>query len=361
MGLNYKKRQRLARRAARQELAVRIAGAQQSLLHGDCIEVLRTMEADSVDALVADPPYGIRFMGKSWDHADIQRAVALKHKSERRNPRPPQHGVATDGGARMAGSYDHSAKGHQAFQDWSELWGRQALRVLKPGAHALVFGSPRTFHRMASGLEDAGFEVRDCLMWIFASGFPKARNLKPAYEPVVLLRKPFPGSTARNVAERGTGALNINAARVGERWPANVILDKSVAAELGEKSRWFYCPKPSRGERDAGLEHLPARAHGMSGGAQSALRKGNGYHAAQSIGLNRISQRRNIHPTTKPIALMRWLCKLITPPGGLILDPFAGSGSTGCAAVLEGFGFVGIERERDYIEIARARLAHWTA
>ena len=132
------------------------------------------------------------------------------------------------------------------------------------------------------------------------------------------------------------------------RWPANVILDETAATMLGEAGRFFYCPKPSRAERDAGLDHLPVQDASKWQGQIGRLRR--------EAGLDR---GRNTHPTVKPIELMRWLCRLITPPGGLILDPFAGSGSTGCAAVLEGFRFIGIEQEREYVEIARARLSHW--
>ncbi len=181
MGLNYKKRQRLERRERRRELAARIADAQQSILHGDCIELLADMDANSIDAICTDPPYNLPFMGHAWDT------------------------VAN-------------------YQQWCEGLGKQALRVLKPGGHALVFGSPRTYHRLTSGLEDAGFEIRDCLVWLYGSGMPKSHNLmltgkagtalKPSWEPVPAARKPFPGSVARNVLEHCTGALNIDGCRI---------------------------------------------------------------------------------------------------------------------------------------------------
>jgi DNA modification methylase len=353
------------------------------IYHGDCREVMATMDAASVDAIVTDPPYGLAFMGKGWDHA--------------------VPGVAF----------------------WAE-----ALRVAKPGAHLVAFGGTRTFHRLACAIEDAGWEVRDTLSWLYGSGFPKSHNgpwggtaLKPAWEPIILARKPLVGTVAANVAAHGTGALNVDGCRIDAsagrplivskaepslnafgnglngsafagsttlgRWPANVVLDEDAAARLdaqaprtgaaapvtgaeaspasrggitnrrervagafhndaGGASRFFYVAKASRREREAGLEGMPERV-------------------AQKWNSGGIAERRmetakplsNVHPTVKPIALMRWLCRLVTPPGGVVLDPFTGSGTTGCAAVLEGFGFVGIEREAEYVAIAERRIAHW--
>jgi DNA modification methylase len=442
------------------------------VLHGDCREILAGMEEASVDAVVCDPPYGLSFMGKDWDHG--------------------VPGV--------------------------EFW-RATLRVLKPGGHLVAFGGTRTFHRLTCAIEDAGFEVRDVLSWMYGSGFPKSLDvskaidrrhvkdgdefafrwkpihsddvyrvtafvkaardrsgktnkeidnlfgfcgmaghwtsstsqpavpswpqwvslkellgfgdemdalveqinggkgdrsientalgarevigtrrgtdtsvqriaaacaaqgleksvsrdfdvttpktataqewegwgtaLKPAWEPIVLARKPLVGSVAANVLSHGTGALNVDGCRVGMRdsnesgwsksgsresenramsgknydrapkdekgtgrWPANVVLDEEAAAQLGEQSRFFYCAKASRAERGEG----------------------------------------NDHPTVKPVALMRWLCRLVTPPGGLVLDPFCGSGSTGIAARSEDFHFVGVDLDEHYCEIARRRI-----
>jgi site-specific DNA-methyltransferase (adenine-specific) len=243
---------------------------------------------------------------------------------------------------------------------------------MKPGAHLLAFGSPRTFHRLAAGIEDAGFELRDTLMWLYGSGMPKSRRLargrgtalKPAYEPIVLARKPPDASIAENIREHGTGALEVDACRVGDRWPADLALghaegctgtrcargcavdqlDRSVRSEGDLVSRFFYCPKTSRRERDAGCEGLSARALDLFPSASK-----------------RSGDARNPHPTVKPLALMRWLVRLATPPAGLVLDPFTGSGTTGAAAACEGRHFLGVEREPAYIEISIARINHWAA
>jgi hypothetical protein len=498
-----------------------------------------TLDAESVDAIVCDPPYGLSFMGKNWDHGIP--------------------GVA--------------------------FW-REALRVAKPGAHLVAFGGTRTFHRLACAIEDAGWEIRDTLMWLYGSGFPKSLDvskaldkqrddrpdianvvrfleaarqaagvtrgqveehfgtvnigqafftltpgskprtpmwdqwlqlkallgfgdemdaevwrlngrkgkpgeawdqreviglsdaglhrgkiadfspenpddhlapitapatdaakqwagwgtaLKPAWEPIILARKPLAGTVAQTVARYGTGAINVDACRIGTskdvpasprgpqdrifgkygsqdgtetghnpnvgRWPANVVLShspecngtcdascpvrlldeqsgerkdtphcrgKAGAAKFSGKynngelyanaadqfggygdtggaSRFYYTAKASRREREAGLEGMPQGKSGTWGGDEDDL----------SAGKKLVLPRANGHPTVKPLALMRWLCRLVTPPGGLILDPFTGSGSTGCAAVLEGFRFTGIEQSEEYCEIARRRIAHW--
>ena len=443
--------------------AIDQANGRNVVLRGDCLEVMRTLPENSVDAVVTDPPYELGFMGKSWDSAGV--------------------------------SYDPAT--------WAE-----ALRVLKPGGHLLAFGGSRTYHRIAVAIEDAGFEIRDSLMWIYGSGFPKSldvsksmdkrrndkaavyavtafvraardaaglknkdidahfktngmaghwtsatsqpacptwdqwlelqrllgfgtemdaevwrlngrkgtpgeawaarevvghfksslggtvaagernqdiieehRNkvvpltapatdeakrwdgwgtaLKPSHEPIVLARKPLIGTVAENVLAFGTGALNIDASRIGSeggtaragkadkpneagwanlrghgieainagRWPANTLWDEEAAAQLdastpAQPSRFFYVAKPGKKERNAG-------------------------------------DTANIHPTVKPIQLMRYLIRLITPPGGVVLDPFLGSGTTACAAVLEGFDYIGIEQTPEYADIAEARIKHW--
>src|SRR3990167_3168401 len=241
------------------------------LLLGDCIEQMRLLEVESVDALVSDPPYGIGFMGREWDtftpeYISKRQAQSVKDTLQKHSPNANLRGRTVGAHSTPSGiEYDYTVKGLRGFQAWTELWAREAFRVLKPGAHAVVCGAPRAYHRMASGLEDAGFEIRDCLAWLFSSGFPKSLNLgeglgtalKPAHEPIVLARKPFKGTVAANVAKHGTGALNIAACRIpGEtesaaraerggfkmtmqgdgRWPANVALDDLAAMVLDEQS-----------------------------------------------------------------------------------------------------------------------------
>ena len=396
------------------------------LLLGDCRDSMRAMDAESIDAIVSDPPYGLSFMGKGWDH-----------------------GVPGEG-------------------FWIE-----ALRVAKPGAHLLAFGGTRTFHRLAVAIEDAGWEIRDCLMWVYGSGFPKSLDvskaidkaagaereryarpafggtfsddngstygtaisnapatseakqwagwgtaLKPAYEPIIMARKPLIGTVAANVLKHGTGAINVDGCRIegdgghmrpfqptnnarevygrqvgfqpmnhsGGRWPANVLHDGSdevtglmptttsggtpfsrpsgmgyhgaagqddVAGNRGDSgsaARFFYCAKASKADRDKGCDGLDAhkqdetRNEGDPGG-DNPRNRGAG-------------ERSNHHPTVKPTDLMRYLCRLVTPPGGTVLDPFMGSGSTGKAATLEGFSFVGCELQPEYMAIAEARIGH---
>jgi site-specific DNA-methyltransferase (adenine-specific) len=369
------------------------------VLHGDCLDVLKTLADNSVDSIVTDPPYGLSFMGKKWDY-DVPSV---------------------------------------------EIWA-ECLRVLKPGGHLLAFAGTRTQHRMAVRIEDAGFEIRDMIAWVYGSGFPKSHNvsiaidkinglphrgkalvvagrgerkdiqgkdanpkpqdiesyapateaarhwqgwgtaLKPALEPITVARKPLIGTVAENVLAHGTGGLNIDGCRVGNeiivttngkgfkgsfeggennnggairegRWPANLIHDGGEPAELlGDAARFFYCAKASKKDRDEGLDGFEARAANSS--------YGNGLNTATKIrtdeqaenGVSR-DPRKNNHPTVKPTDLMRYLCRLVTPPSGIVLDPFTGSGSTGKAAVIEGFQFIGIEREAEYVEIARARIS----
>lgn len=504
------------------------------VVYGDCLREMPKLAADSVDAIVTDPPYGLKFMGKEWDH------------------------------------------GVPGKEFWIE-----ALRVAKPGAHLVAFGGTRTFHRLAVAVEDAGWEIRDSLSWLYGSGFPKSLDiskaidkarddksdarvicrvlraametqgktaqeiaahfkfnprmaehwaaretdsqptvptweqwrelktllsvgddldtevwrlngrkgkpgdawlaaevvgvhegeagglggerfnvrdnlmrapatdaarqwegwgtaLKPAWEPIILARKPFKGTVASNVQEHGTGALNIDACRIGfasdadrekahenalgpverfktshkiyeggkdsagfadthdarGRWPANVVLDEEAAAMLdqqtgiskagtavqrngggqrigsertlsnydgdlvrpdatygdaGGASRFFYTAKASRSEREEGLDQFRKAPGGSNA---------KGYTEDVARGLDRNRPVANNHPTVKPLDLMRWLCRLVTPPGGTILDPFTGSGSTGCAALMEGFSFIGIELEKESADLARARIAH---
>lgn len=396
---------------------------------GDCLQVLKTFPDNSFDSVVTDPPYGLSFMGKRWDY-DVPSV---------------------------------------------EIWA-ECLRVLKPGGHLLAFAGTRTQHRMAVRIEDAGFEIRDMIAWVYGSGFPKSLDvgkaidkaagaerevigpptrhgggsnsvyaqdewtranqasmgaktapateaaaqwdgwgttLKPALEPITVARKPLVGTVAANVLAHGTGALNIDACRIPSepmppntgagglprrhedeqrgpgvvsnphaagRWPANLIHDGSteVVAPLatrnsdktrnsygafagspdahfsphdagGSAARLFYCAKASRKDRNEGCEHMERKPLHWSSGSQNP-------GSFQSDGTDKTSQ--NNHPTVKPTDLMAYLVRLVTPPGGKVLDPFTGSGSTGKAAVREGFEFVGIEREPPYLAIAEARIAH---
>jgi site-specific DNA-methyltransferase (adenine-specific) len=328
----------------------KIAGA--TLLGGDCLEVLETLDPESIDAIVTDPPYAIgQLVGERWDDAGMVR-------------------VARAGGDRLSAG--------EAFEAWCRELGKGCLRVLKPGGHMLAFSSPRTVHRLACGVEDAGFEIRDELMWLYGTGMPKSHRLpggrsttlKPAYEPIVLARRPVEGTTKETLAAFGTGALNTDACKVSGRHPANVLLSHEpecregrcasncaaalVDAEANQRrrgtgprvapSRIFYCPKVSRRERDAGCEHLPEKDIGLFPRSDAGKPK---------------PPARNPHPTVKPLELMRWLVRLGCPPGGVVLDPTCGSGSTGAAAVMEERRFVGIELDPFFMEIAAARIAHW--
>ncbi len=320
-----------------------------ALLHGDSREELKSLPDNCVDSVVTDPPYELGFMNKGWDSSGI--------------------------------AYDLS------------LW-REVLRVLKPGGHLMAFGGTRTYHRMTCAIEDAGFEIRDSLHWIYGSGFPKSLNvgdgrgtaLKPAHEPIVLARKPLAkGLTiAANVIEHGTGALNIDGSRIargagdrteygrdnplppiksvalgdfkeissykpdeGGRWPANILHDDSV-----DLPPFFYCAKASRSERDRNLEHLPAKSAGEATDRDEDTAGLNSPRA----GAGRKGGARNFHPTVKPIELMKWCVRLITPPGGTVLDPFSGSGSTLVAATELGFNAIGVELTAEYLPIILGRL-----
>jgi site-specific DNA-methyltransferase (adenine-specific) len=309
------------------------------LLHADSLTLMPELPENSVEAIITDPPYGIGFAGEAWDGGSLTDAAT--------------------------------------FQHWTAGWAAAALRVLKPGGWLAAFGTPRTFHRLVAGIEDAGFEIRDQVLWLYANGVPKSHRradglgstLKPAYEPTLLARKPMIGTLDQNLAEHGTGALQIDQARVprpeGGRgfWPANIALTHAQRCQPGRCqpdcpvvlidaqprpgkaiSRLFYTSKANRLEREAGCENLPlseVSIYPRGGGAVRLVR--------------------NTHPTVKPLELMRWLTRLVCPPGGTVLDPFAGSGSTGAACVLEGRRFVGVERDERYVPVACARIEHWSA
>ena len=357
---------------------------------GDCLDVLASLPDNSVDSIVTDPPYGLSFMGKKWDY-DVPSVA---------------------------------------------IW-EQCLRVLKPGGHLLAFAGTRTQHRMACRIEDAGFEIRDMIAWVYGSGFPKSLDvskaidksnghwrgkageivsdngamsggnyertpkgdpitaaavawqgwgtaLKPALEPITMARKPFSNTVAANVIQYGTGAINVDACRVGNemvgwggggaggntwnennnglgkngdarpvcgRWPANIIHDGSNEAALSLKSgaRFFYTAKAGKDDRNDGCYHLEAKQTTGGGGLGNPVSGAYGPEKAPG---------NNHHPTVKPTMLMAYLCRLVTQPGGVVLDPFMGSGSTGKAATINGFRFIGIERDPEYHKIAHARISN---
>jgi DNA modification methylase len=379
-----------------------------ALHHGDCIEVMRGMSEASVDAIVTDPPYGLEFMGKAWDAPWKQSGDVVMN--------PASLGGYQDGNGGNGYTRSRIRLGLDdmpAFQTWCNEWATEALRVLKPGGHMLAFGGTRTWHRLACAIEDAGFEIRDNIAWMYGSGFPKSLDvskainkaqgalrervrvsqstagsgiyaqdewtkanagtrlvddpitadavrwqgwgtaLKPAFEPIVVARKPLIGTVAGNVLAYGTGALNVDGCRIGTsetlgrakggwgnaavgadnygnfnslgvtveggRWPANVILNESQALTLGDESRFFYTAKASTHERP--------RVDGTG------------------------------HPTVKPLDLMRYLVRLVTPPGGIVLEPFAGSGTTLEACIVEGFTCIGIERDPSYLDLIVQRVS----
>lgn len=326
-----------------------------SIDHGDCREILRDVADNSIDACVTDPPYELGFMGKKWDASGVAFQV----------------------------------------ETWAEI-----LRVLKPGAHLLAFGGTRTYHRMACAIEDAGFEVRDSLHWIYGTGMPKGVSvLKPGHEPIILARKALDGTISANVKKWGAGALNIDECRIehasaadlatslaknpgrnGEtvssdvygacrpqqsvntlgRWPANVVLDEDAAAELDAQSGMLHTHAGTYRKRGTAGMYGPERREG------DVVSKGDSGGASRFFYVAKASKRErntgcaiaNIHLTVKPIALMRHLVRLVTPRNGILLDPFCGSGTTGIACMLEGFRFAGIEQNAEYIEIARQRVGH---
>jgi len=322
-----------------------------NLLNGDCLEQMKTLPDNSVDSIVTDPPYGISFMAKKWDY-DVPKV---------------------------------------------EVW-KEAMRVLKHGGHALIACGTRTQHRMVVNIEDAGFEIRDVVSWIYGSGFPKSLNihkkdercpegwgtaLKPACEFFTLARKPLSEKTvAANVLKWGTGGINIDGCRVeGEinpkdygrgggfvfrgdpkdapkphtqgRFPANLIHDGSQEVlELFPETKPSRIGKP-RGTKKKGLFanskfNKVGQEHNDSGSAARF------FYCPKANKKDR--DEGNHHPTVKPTALMQYLCRLITPTGGVVLDPYMGSGSTGKAAEQEGFSFVGCELDEDYYKIAKSRI-----
>lgn len=412
--------------------------------HGDCVEVMSRMDAESVDAIVTDPPYAL---------TDTKRRGGPAQKSY---PYGQPRSVAERGF--MGKTWD---TGTVAFDPatWTE-----ALRLLKPGGHLLAFGGTRTFHRLTCAIEDAGFEIRDCLSWLYGSGFPKSLDvskaidkvagaqredagpntahhgggtnhvyaqdewtrknfaaktrltspatpdaeqwqgwgtaLKPAWEPIVMARKPLRGTVAANVLEHGTGAINVDASRIAVedadyarnasgdratignrkrqtdyrltagaasdvgRWPANVVLDETTAELVDEASGELHSGFMAAGTVREGLgyhgglgDQVRNATRGDTGGASRFFYTAKADSEERSRGMG----NRNSHPTVKPVSLMSWLVRMVCPPGGTVLDPFLGSGTTAIAAIGCGFNWIGIEREAEYVEIARQRIGLFAA
>jgi len=429
------------------------------LLRGDCVELMAQLPAGSIDAIVTDPPYDLTAVSRG---GSPRQFVDNPYGRSR---------LGTDRGGFMGKTWDSTGVAFRV-----DTW-RVALRVLKPGAHLLAFGGTRTYHRMACAMEDAGFEIRDSIVWLYGSGFPKSTRirgagwegwgtaLKPGHETIVVARKPLSQrSVETNVQEHGTGAINIDACRIHSvgsesrpytvrrlnpgaavnagggwrqereyqgqttsgRWPANVVLShapgcqlvgtRKVPAITGTRSgSWRHGHQYSGGWQGAGPNELGERiGFGSDDGTEaveaweclpgcpvaeldqqsgrSRSRRGEPRGASESGIAFRLTHsgaeyddtggasrffyvakpstrernrglggRGNDHPTVKPVMLLRHLCRLVTPPGGLVLDPFAGSGSTGVAAVTEGFRFVAIEIDGHYLGIAHARIKHATS
>jgi DNA modification methylase len=439
--------------------------------HGECVEVMATLGANSVDTIVTDPPYGLGFMGVGWDTFKSE-PKGRTGKSGATFDQIGGNSHARDGGGEERAKIRRSE--NAKAEQWHRHWVAEALRVVKPGGFLLAFGGTRTFHRLACALEDAGWELRDTLCWLYGSGFPKSLDiakaidkaagvkgelgdpksaahaewikrgrmrgedghegyqppwmqdaaavaanareylpgsdlaqtfkgwgtaLKPAWEPILVAMKSCDGTFAQNAERHGVAGLNIDGARIGEskrvpgspkvaaasshtvslpgygggsghdpnvgRWPANVLLDEISAAALDAQSGELTSgAAPATGfvrnsdkHRNAfasfaGNREEPTALYGDRGGASRFF-----YTAKASRAERNIGDADNTHPTVKPLDLMVWLCTLTaTPKGGVILDPFCGSGTTGIAALRVGRQFIGIERDPEYVRIARARM-----
>ena len=336
--------------------------------------MLQALEPQHAEAVISDPPYGIAFMGRAWDH------------------------------------FGTGPTGMRRFQSWTTEWAAEARRHTRPGANWLIFASPRTFHRTACGLEDAGIEIVDCVLWVYGEGFPKtpmlddgaSTRLKPSYEPILLGRTPSEDGARTTYERHGTGMLQIGdcliegsdgnghwsaddatdggsrpgyeggfrrgGSRRRGRWPANLILDAAAAEVLdqqagplrsgGEPRRRrapVHSPRVYEG-RFTGATECPEPA-GENRGAASRF-----FYCQKATAEDRESAADgtpagpNDHPCVKPRDLMRWLVRLVTRQGQHVIDPFAGSGSTGVACVAEERSFLGIEKEREYVHTARRRL-----
>ena len=474
------------------------------LICGNNLKVMAQMLANSIDTIITDPPYGLGFMGKEWDTFKQGYLNKKRTADKKRKPRTDgRKGAAWNNGA-DAGTYDYNRNAE--FQQWFTLWAKEVLRIAKPGAMMLVFGGTRTYHRLTCAIEDAGWEIRDCMMWLYGSGFPKSHNiskaidkakgaerevvgqikrgdvekakasgvtmaaadanknnkaifgygvesvtspatdlakqwdgygtaLKPAWEPIIVAMKPLDGTFAQNAEKWGVGGLWIDGGRIGTekrtykgsgaqphklnahskgdtgigymdgrgqdmqfeaqgRWPANLLFDEQAAELLDEQSgiskstihnhnhkrdtviygngkglgiregmsqfndsggasRFFYCAKSSKSERNAGLEGMNAVARGPVGSGLDNTLKG----PTNAFRKDKPTISPNNHPTVKPLKLMEYLCRLTrTPTGGIVLDPFGGSGTTALACINTSRNFILIEKEQEYCKIARARI-----
>ena len=350
------------------------------LVLGDCSDRLKELPANSIDSIVTDPPY----------------ALVQSSRNGSAQPGDMTTPYGRSGPSKVRGFMGHEwDNGEVAFDP--NFW-KECLRVLKPGGHVLAFGGSKTYHRLASAIENAGLEIRDQIMWLYGQGFPKSLDvskaitkkcrpkmikddpveseatrwkgwgtaLKPAHEPIVVARKPLIGTVAENVLKHGTGGLNIDACRIPSegsekesagRWPANLIHDGSdeVLQRFPDAPGQLLptvrdgaeqCNKIYGKLKRVGRDHQPRNEQD-----KSAARF---FYCAKASKKDR--GEGNIHPTVKPTELVRYLVRLVTPPGGTVLDPFMGSGSTGKACAMEGFRFIGIERERPYFDVARRRV-----
>ena len=327
------------------------------LLNGDCIEQMQKLkdEGKQIDSVVTDPPYHLT-------------SIVERYGKEGSAPAKDKDGL-----------YQRQARGFMG-KEWdggdiafrTDTW-KLAYDLLKPGGYLLAFSASRNYHRMAVAIEDVGFEIRDQIMWIYGSGFPKSLNIGKAIDKRLGNEREVVGTRVSAFGD-ADGSETDEKINIGSNNSENGVVncgmkdnkDSQKQNELGrypanlmhdglqeDWARYFYCPKTSSAERNRGLDDFDTKKMGMSGGAQS---KGDGYDKGQGIGLNRVIERKNTHPTVKPQELMKYLCRLVTPKGGVVLDPFMGSGSTGIAAKDEGFDFIGIEKEKEYFEIAEARI-----
>lgn len=316
-----------------------------TLYSGDCLAVLADLAPESVDSVVTDPPYHLQSIVDRFSKTSLADDTETSARA-----RSGADGLARNFRGFMGQTWDG---GDIAFDP--ATW-RAVARVLKPGGYLLAFSGTRTYHRMATAIEAAGFDVRDMLQWIYGTGFPKRREfLKPACEPICFARKPFPGTLADNLERNGTGAINIDACRIDGRYPANVVHDGS-----GEVIALFPDTTPAKTGRrnapkEAGIygafdgEEADRYGHDDAGGSAARF-----FYSAKADDDDRLGSR---HPTVKPVDLIRWLARLVTPPGGVVLDPFAGTGTAGEAAHREGMRAVLIEREAGYCDDIRRRMA----